>query len=50
VGFDAFFEAAEDRPQVEVVGLEVAEIPSGVLEALAGGRGSWLAGTGVRST
>jgi hypothetical protein len=34
VGFDAFFEVVAGGPQVQVVGLEVAEVPSGVLEVL----------------
>jgi len=47
VRFDAFLQPAGHRAQVEVAGLDVPEVPLGVLEALAsrhdGGRGQ-LAG------
>ena len=37
VGPGAFFEPVEDGPQVQVVSLDVAEVPLHVLEVLAGG-------------
>ena len=37
VGFDTFFQPVEDRPQVQVVGFDVPEVPLGVLEVLVGG-------------
>src|SRR5216683_742370 len=37
VGFDALFEAVVDGPQVQVVGLEVAEVPLDVFEVLVSG-------------
>ena len=54
VALDAFFEAVEDGAQVEVVGLDVAEVALDVLEVLVGGDGpaasSSVSGTGVRMT
>ena len=38
VALDAFFEAVEDGPQVQVVGLDVAEVALGVFEVLVGGQ------------
>ena len=37
MGFDAFFEPVEDGPQVQVVGLDVPEVPLDVFEVLVGG-------------
>jgi hypothetical protein len=37
VGFDAFFQAVEHRAQVQVVGLDVAEVPLHVPEVSVGG-------------
>ena len=37
VGADAFFQPVEHGPQVQVVGLDVAEVPLDVLEVLVGG-------------
>ena len=38
VGPDAFFQPVEDRPQVQVVGFDVPEVPLDVFEVLVGGR------------
>ncbi len=37
MGLDAFLEPVEHRPQVQVVGLDVAEVPFHVFEVLVGG-------------
>jgi hypothetical protein len=37
VGLDAFLQAVEDRPQVQVVGFDVPEVPFHVFEVLVGG-------------
>ena len=37
VGFDALSEPVEDRAQVQVAGLDVAEVPLGVFEVLVRG-------------
>jgi hypothetical protein len=37
VGPDAFFQPVEDRPQLQVVGLDVSEVPFYVFEVLVGG-------------
>src|SRR5262249_57895535 len=40
VGLDAFLQAVEDRPQVQVVSLDRAEVPLDVPEVLVGGHHS----------
>ena len=54
VCLDAFFQPVEHRPQIQVVGLDRAEVPLDVLEVLVGtddaGGVEVAGGTGVRST